>query len=218
MIHFDINMDSLLEIEAALGMAKDKSKMVLRTAINNTAKQTVNLLVEEAKREYVIDRPSRIRKTIKVQKATVGKLYAVVRSNGKTNELYDFSVKPRPYRPSARPMAGHKGNVVRDSGPKQLEFDSITKSGKFTNPDDPHKAFVVKYASGHISIAQRVPGTKRKTPRASHPRGEEAIKNLRAVSVPKMLGNEQRVFGTVKSQIYDLLQENIQEQIQRYLG
>lgn len=218
MIHFDVNMDDLVEIEAALGMVKDKSKMVLRTAINNTAKQTVNLLVDEAKAQYLINKPTGVRKTMTVDKATVGKLYAVVRSNGKTSELYDFSVKPRAYRPKARPAGGHKGNVVRLNAAGQLEFGSITKSGQFTNRNDPHKAFVVKYASGHISVAQRIPGSKRSTPRPDHPEGEEAIKNLRAVSIPKMLGNEQTVFGVVKPKVYNLLQQNIQTQLIRYLG
>lgn len=217
MIHFDVNMDDLVEIEAALGMVKDKSKHVLRTAINNTAKQTVNLLVDEAKAQYLINKPTGVRKTMTLDKATIGRLYAVVRSNGKTSELYDFSVKPRAYTPKARPAGGHKGNVVRLNAAGQLEFGSITKSGRFTNPRDPHKAFVVMYSSGHVSVAQRVPGTKRGTPRADHPEGEEAIKNLRAVSIPKMLGNEQTVFGIVKPKVYDLLQKNIQAQINRYL-
>lgn len=218
MIHFDVNMDDLLKIENELGMLKDKSKHVLRTAINNTAKQTVVLLVDEARKEYIIRKPTGVRKTMTIKKATIGKLYAVVRSNGKTSELYDFQVKPRAYRPNARPRTGHAGRVVLANDAKQLEFGSITKTGPFTNRNDPHRAFVVKYASGHISVAQRVPGSKRKTPRADHPEGEEAIKNLRSLSVPKMLGNEQRVFGIVKPQIYELLQQNIQTQLERYLG
>ena len=53
MIHFQVEMQDLTQIESALGMARDKSKMVLRTAINNTAKQTVTLLVDEANREVL---------------------------------------------------------------------------------------------------------------------------------------------------------------------
>lgn len=66
MINFEVNMDSLLEIEEALGAAKDKSKQVLKTAINNTAKDTINLLVNEANREHIIRKPSSVRKTLEV--------------------------------------------------------------------------------------------------------------------------------------------------------
>ena len=43
MIHFFVEMQDLTEIEKALGMQKDKSKMVLRSAINQTAKETKKL-------------------------------------------------------------------------------------------------------------------------------------------------------------------------------
>lgn len=218
MIHFDVNMDDLIEIERALGMVKDKSKMVLRTAINNTAKETITLLVDEANREYIIKKPSGVKKTLSVQKATVGKLYAVVTSRGRVNELYNFAVKPRSYRPSNRPPGGHTGNVARANSPGALIYQRGAK--------DPHKAFTVKFASGHISIAQRIPGSKRGQPNAlgvsAPPRpgrpDEEAIKTLYSPSVPNMLGYEEGVFGVVKPKMYDMLQRNIQEQVQRYLG
>ena len=47
--------------------------------------------------------------------------------------------------------------------------------------------------------------------------GKEFVKTLFAPSVPKLLGYEKGVFGVVEPQIYDILQQNIQEQIMRYL-
>lgn len=52
MIHYHVEMQGLTEIESALGVAKDKSKMVLRSAINNAAKQTEDRMVTEAKTRY----------------------------------------------------------------------------------------------------------------------------------------------------------------------
>ena len=46
---------------------------------------------------------------------------------------------------------------------------------------------------------------------------KEFVKTLFAPSVPNMLGNEKGVYGVVEPQIYDLLQQNIQEQIHRFL-
>ena len=46
---------------------------------------------------------------------------------------------------------------------------------------------------------------------------KEFVKTLFAPSVPNMLGNENGVYGVVEPQIYDLLQQNIQEQIHRFL-
>lgn len=208
MIRYQVEMQNLLEIEAALGMMKDKSKFVLRAAINNTARQTVPLLVDEAAKEYFLDRnlsKSHVRKTLDVEKATTRTLTALVTSTGRTTELYDFAVRPRYYRPKRRPRGGHTGNVKRSNPPKFLYLKPGEK--------DEYKAFVVKYKSGHVSIAQRVPGKRMK----GNPQ-KEAIKNLRSTSVPAMLGSEQGVWGVVNPKIYEMLQNNIQEQIQRFLG
>ena len=46
MIHLQVEMQDLTEIESALGMMRDRSKYVLRAAVNDTAGQTVKLLVD----------------------------------------------------------------------------------------------------------------------------------------------------------------------------
>lgn len=206
MIYYHVEMEGLHEIEAALGMMKDKSKMVLRTAINNTAKQTVVLLVDEAAKQYYITSKTRVRKTLEVKKATASNLTAVVTSTGQTTEIYDFKVKPKAYTPRNRPKAGHTGNVKQSNPAKALYL----KPGE---TKDKYKAFTVKYKSGHKSVAQRVPGTRMR----DNP-GKEGIKNLRSTSIPAMLGNEEGVYGVVNPKMYDMLQQNIQAQIVRYLS
>lgn len=203
MIHFQVEMQDLTEIESALGMMKDKSKMVLRTAINNTAKQTVTLLVDEANREYYIGK-AKVRKTIDTNKATTGKLEALITSKEPVNELYDFKVRPKAYSPHNRPRAGHTGNVRRDKSPARLYL----KPGAAT---DKYKAFVVRFKNGKITIGQRVPGKQMK----SDP-SKEFVKKLLSPSTPNLLGYEQGVYGVVEPQMYDMLQKNIQEQILRY--
>ncbi len=205
MIHFQVEMEDLTRIESALGMMKDKSTMVLRTAINNTAKQTIELLADEATREYYITK-GKVKSTITTKKATTGNLTATIISAEPVNELYDFRVSPKGYNPHNRPPGGHTGNVRRDRSPKSLYLKPGASGDKY-------KAFVVRYKSGHITVGQRVPGKRMKSNGA-----KEAVKTLLSSSTPNMLGYEQGVWGIVEPQMNDLLMTNIQAQIQRYLG
>lgn len=204
MIHFHVEMEGLHEIEAALGMTKDKSRMVLKAAINNTAKQTITLLVDEANREYYIAK-SKVKKTLSTTKATAGKLEAIITSTEPVNELYDFRVQPRTYVRGGGVPGGYKGNVRRDKAASKL----VLRPGA---AGDKYRAFVVKYQSGHVTVGQRVPGKRMK----SKP-GKEFVKTLLSPSTPNMLGYEQGVYGVVEPQMYDTLQKNIQEQILRFL-
>lgn len=205
MIYFQVEMEDLTRIEAALGMMKDKSKMVLRTAINNTAKQTVTLLSDEANRIYHIPK-ARVKKTISTKKATVGNLEAIITSKEPVNELYDFKVSPRTYIRGGGVPGGYKGNVRRDKPAKRLTLNPGAAG-------DQYKAFVVRYKSGHITVGQRVPGKRMKSKPA-----KEFVKSLLSPSTPNMLGYEQGVYGIVEPKMYDMLQQNIQTQIQRYLA
>ena len=218
MIRYKITTPSLKQIEDELGIMKDKSKMVLRNAINTTAKQTENLLVAEARKQYIIQKPARIKRTMLIKKATIRKLTATIRSSGRVSELYDFSVRPREYNPLQRPPKGHKGHAKRANRAGNLYY----KPGS----DDEYKAFTVKYSSGHISVAQRIPGSKRirpsgkrklAAPRRGHPREEESIKNIYSLSIPTMLGYEKGVWGVVNPEIEEKLLENIWLQMHRYL-
>lgn len=205
MIYFQVDMQDLTRIEAALGMMKDKTKYVLRAAINATAKQTVALLTDEANKEYYIAK-SKVKKTLSVKKATVGTLTAIVTSAEPVNELYDFKVNPRTYIRGGGVPRGYKGNVRRDKNAANL----VLKPGA---GGDQYKAFVVKYQSGHLTVGQRVPGKRMK----SKP-DKEFVKTLLSPSTPNMLGYEEGVYGVVEPKMYDMLQRNIQEQILRFLG
>ena len=205
MVHFQVEMQDLTRIESALGMAKDKSAYVLRAAINATARQTVPILVDEARRKYHIKK-EQVKKTLEIKKATISALAATVTSTGKVNELYDFKVSPRRYIRGGGVLGGYKGSVRRD----KKAADLVLRPGA---AGDPYKAFIVRYRSGHITVGQRVPG------RQMHSKpGKEFVKSLFSPSVPTMLGNEEGVYGVAEPQVQDLLQRNIQEQIRRFLG
>lgn len=206
MIHIQVEMQDLMQIESALGMMKNKSKMVLRSAINDTAKQTVQLLVDEANKEYQLKQPAQIRKTLTLRKATTRSLAAVVTSKGRVNELYNFMVNPRTYVRGGGVSGGYKAHAKRAEAYKDIFLKQGASDG------DKYRAFTVVYKSGHRTLAQRRPDRKMK----SNPK-KEFVKTLLAPSIPNMLGYEQGVYGTVEPQIQELLQENIQKQILRYL-
>ena len=205
MIHLQVEMQDLTQIESALGMMKDKSKYVLRAAVNDTARQTVRLLVDGAGKKYYMSNAD-VTKSMSVRKATVRTLTAIVASEGHANELYDFKVSPRTYIRGGGVSGGYKGNVRRDRKAGRLAL----RPGAV---GDQYKAFVVRYRSGHMTVGQRVPGERMK----SNPR-KEAVKTLLSPSVPTMLGHEQGVYREVEPRIQELLQKSIQEQIRKFLG
>lgn len=207
MIHIHVEMDNLTQIEAALGMMKDKSAMALRTAINNTAKQTVVLLVDEANKEYQMSQPAQVRKTLSIQKATTRNLTAMVTSKGRVNELYNFMVKPRTYVRGGGVAGGYDAHAKRGAAYKNIFLKQSASAD-----EDKYRAFVVKYKSGHKTLAQRRPGKRMKNDPS-----KEFVKTLFAPSIPNILGDEQGVYGVVEPKMYDMLQQNIQAQILRYL-
>ena len=68
------------------------------------------------------------------------------------------------------------------------------------------KAFIGKFANGHVSVMQR--------------RGNERlpVKKLLSPSIPKMIGSEKRVYGIVQPDIGKNLQINVQKHITKVLG
>ena len=207
MIHFHVDMQDLTQIEAALGMMKDKSAMVLKTAINNTAKQTVQLLVDEANKEYQFTQPAQVRKTLSIHKATTKKLVALVTSEGRVNELYNFMVKPRTYIRGGGVAGGYNAHTKRGAA-----YQNIYLKQNAAADEDKYRAFVVTYKSGHKTLTQRRPGKRMK----SDP-SKEFLKTLFAPSIPNILGDEKGVYGVVEPKMYDMLQRNIQEQIIRFV-
>lgn len=206
MMHYCINMDGLEEIEAALGKAKDKSKYVLRAAINDSAKEVANRMMRGAGSRYARnDRGMKpYRPVTKIDKAKIGRLAAIIDVRDKSSDLYEYKLSDRTYYP------GSKG-APKWIKAKQLRSGSLKRiAARPGDAGDKYKGFVVKYHSGHLAIAERVPGTSMK----GHPE-KEAIRSLYATSKPKA---EETVFKhTIDPEMYDLLMRNIQSELVRFL-
>lgn len=189
LIEFQIDEGMLKTIEDALGDLKSESRKVLKNAVNKTAKQAKKDLAQKAQETYAV-KQTRFTKAMTTKNATVGNPEAVINVTGAQLELKDFKVSPATYNPTNRPSVV-KAKVLLASGLKGLQAGT--------------KAFLVKFKSGHVSVAQR--------------RGPERypIKKLLSNSVPKMIGSQKRVYGIIEPDIYDNLLANVQAEIAKVL-
>lgn len=209
MIYFHVEMQDLTEIEAALGMMKDKSKMVLKAAINNAAKETEKRMTNEAKKKYRFEsgRVADIRAANDIEKAKGKNLSATIEVKSRIKEPKNFVLITDTYFP---------GSV---GAPKVLKAKNL-RNGKLhklaLKPNasgDQYKAFVVKYHNSggkdHIALAQRVPGSRMKA------KNKEKIQTLYAPSITKM--EEVVYMDEVHEDMHDILMNSIEKQMQRLL-
>lgn len=192
MITYEYDQSTLRKVEKKLGSLKSEAPKTLKNAINQTAKQARKDLAKEAQKTYVV-KSGRFNKAMTIKNATQGSLEATIKATGAPMELKDYKVSPATVRTGANRPSITKAKVLKASSMKGLQKGDI-------------KAFVAKFKSGHASVAQR--------------RGSSRlpIKKLFSNSIPKMIGNEKRVYGIVRPTIEDNLQENIDKQVQKILG
>ena len=199
MINFRIEADEAIKhIENQLGEMKNKAPSVLNKAINKTAKQARKSLANKAKQSYTV-KISRFNKAMKIKNSTNRTLVATIKATGKPLALSNFKTK-------AEENEAAKAKVVKANRFKSFVIAGGEKSGKDL------KAFIVKFSSGHIAFAQRIPGTKMKN------KSKEQIKEFYSVSIPSMIGSEKNVYGKLKKQIRTDLKKNIDEEISKVLG
>lgn len=191
MITVEVEKATLRAIEKKLDTMGNKVPGIMKKAINETARQARKQLATEAQKTYVI-KSGRFNKAMTLKSATNSHLEAVVGSTGRVTELKDFKVSPSKFSTGGSRPPVVKGKGLRANSMKKLQKGDI-------------KAFIIKFASGHVSVAQRL--AKKRLP----------IKLLYSTSIPKMLGNEQKVFGIVEPDIYKNLQNNLKKYISQAL-
>lgn len=189
-IEFEFDENLLKVIEDALGGLKSESRTVLKNAVNKTAKQAKADLAEKAQETYVVKK-TRFTKAMTTKNATAANPEATIKITGEQMELKDFKVSPATYKTGSNRPSVTKAKVLLSSSLKPLASSN--------------KAFLAKFSNGHISVVQR-------TTESRYP-----LKKLLSNSIPKMVGNEKRVFGIVEPDIYNNLMANIQAEIGRVL-
>lgn len=163
---------------------------ILKNALNATARKVRKQLVKDAKGQYAIKDTGILKDekqgAPKVLTATAASMSATVRSRGPMQDIMAFMTRPNQGTGAAA------AQVLASGGMKPLEMSNL-------------KAFVTKFASGHVAIVQR--------------KGAERlpVKKLLSPAVPFMLGNE-TVRGQAAALAYETLQSEIDKQIQKVLG
>ena len=193
MIKVEYNKNMLRKVEKKLGNMKKEAPKVLKVAINDTAKEGRKDLAEEAKKTYVVKKAG-FNKAMKIYKARVSNLEAKIVSEGKTLGLREFKVTPASYRPGN----GQVPDIIKAKVLKSSKYKPLEKGGI--------KAFITKFSNGHVAVAQR--------------RGKDRlpIKTLHSNSIPKMIGNEKRVYKIVRPKIQKNLKMNVNKQIEKVLS
>lgn len=191
MITVEVEKRTIQSIEKKLDSMGKKPHEIMKKAINDTAKQARKKLAEEAQKTYVM-KSGRFNKAMSVKNASISNLEAIIGATGAVTELKDFKVSPARFYTGANRPDVIKGKGLRKNNMKKLQMGDL-------------KAFVAKFTNGHLSVVQR--RTKDRLP----------LKKFLSPSIPKMLGNEQKVFGLVEPDIYKNLQINLEKHILQVL-
>ncbi len=193
-----IDKKDVAKINKAFKNISQEMPSTLSKALNNTAKEVRKELVKETKKQYKI-KTSAFNREATIQKATPSILTAIIKVSGTVNELKDFSVSPAKYT-----IGKERPDILKAKVKKKGRFKELEVRGA--------KAFFVKFRSGHISIAQRVPGKKMKSNSK-----KELVKKLLSPSLAIIMGNEETVYGTVKGNVDEILHKNLEKQIEKVM-
>ena len=200
-----VQMEGLDKIQHDFGILKDQSKRVLKAAINDTAKKLNKDMAHKANKRYKLKEGLQGYKSSNVvRKATVGNLEATITSTGRIQDLSDYVASPDTYFPGSKGAPSWiKGKVLRQS---RLKGISRFKRGR-----DKYKGFIVRFSNGHEAFVSRRPGSKSR----SNPK-KEVIETIYSPAIPK--GEEVVYRDDMEADVHQMLLNNIEQQIHRFLG
>lgn len=220
MYRMDVHVMRLDELERRLGNLAPAAKDIMKTAVNETAKEARNSLVDRARKTYMVKRGA-FNKSMKLKKATKSSLTATLHTAGKPIALRGFAFIKHDVE-TGEPVKAHQ---LRGRRNVPLVIDGM-------------KTFYARMKTGHTGLFHRVKGSsmkhywkknekgkmERKDRRTETVRGEkrdlkprEQITEKFGSSIPVMLGGT-RVYDKTKPKIEETLQkklENYTEQVLR---
>lgn len=200
-IQMQIPDELIKEIEQKLDGIK-KPESVIKTVVNNTAKQTQKLLAQKASKVYVGEaaRKSKILAASTVQKATTGSQTATIRFKSPVHEIKEFHVSSMQISKTYYKKNGQRGK-------KNIKGNVLSGKSRVLE-----NAFVVQFKNGHISVVSRIPGTHMK----SNPK-KEKLRKLLSPSYKVMIGSE-RVFGESSDAIGVIMHNEAEKVLEKILG
>lgn len=213
------------EVAKALGSIPQKAPLVIRNAVNETAKDARKVMIREAKQRYVVNGAGRRHlNDLKVrQKARVSDLGAELHIGGPSqkdamkNDLGYFKVIPH------KSFVG--GNVA--NAPKHFRAKVLRAGGM--HPLDGvrgklSKGFLLQFKSGHVGMVQRKIGVesdrkitvKSKVPRWPSKNG--IVEQLQTMGSPSAAAMHHVIWQQVEPQVQDTLEKKLETSIQKTLA
>lgn len=182
--------DTLSHIEKRLGGLAAKAPKVLCKSINDTAVWARREIANEVRKTYTI-KLGGFNHDVKIKRANYSHLEAVIQTAGATFPLNHFK-----YNVGKRTTTAQVLKV--GSSKRPLEIDGRRAFyNKISPPGQKGKE--------HWQLAQRTSNSRL------------PIKALFSNSLPKMVGNEKRVYGIVEPKMEDKLSEQIEKHIKKVL-
>lgn len=200
-ITIQVQESDLNDIEKRLNGIK-KPQSVVKTAVNNTAKQAQKLLATKASKEYAGKAAKRgaIMSASSITKGSAGSPIAVIKFRSAVHEIKEFHVSSIAISKTTYRKNGKRGG-------KKIKGNVL--KGKSKRLDN---AFVVQFENGHVSVVSRVPGTQMK-----HNSKKEKIRKLLSPSYPVMIGGD-KVYGETSNEIAEILNGEIEKVMAKVLG
>lgn len=204
-LQIDTNAE-IVRIGKQLGGLAFQAPEILRLSINSAARKVRKSIVKQVGQQYTI-KESILRDRKKgaptVSAAKKGSIGAVIRSKGPVNDLVDFLVQPG--------NDGAKAKVLQSGSLKTLERGGV-------------KAFITRFASGHIAVVQRQPGktygvagASERIARYGRPHNGAwpdmtRIVKLMGPAVPSMMANPE-IQEEARELLYTVLDQEIEKRI-----
>lgn len=226
-VHYDvgnlkIGVDGLDTVADALGDLRSKTPAVTKVALNRTARQARQLMVQKAQVRYAINAQGQraLRKLEmkgKGHKATNSNLDAVLYIKSVRNDLGYFQFRPTGTFTGRRVSAAAPG-LVTARVLKESQMKPLTGTGGLS------KGFAVEFASGHVGMVQRVIGSSSEhtvTQRSGAQRWtnrEGNVEKLQTMGSPSATAMHNVVWPMVEPEVETLLQENLEAQVQKVLA
>ena len=203
MINIDIR--PVVEFQNGITKLEQKTPNAIKNAINATAKQARNRMVKQAQKAYSV-KSARFNKATKIKNANKYNFTAVITAKGSPLQLMDFAVNPRkpPLQKGKQSNSTTKAKVYSSGSLKELKKGDIKAfvNGFAYNKKD-KKGNLTGETGVHIFVGQRL--TKKRLP----------IKVLYSNSIPKMIGNEEKVFEIVTPGINEDFEREVSKQMQK---
>ena len=111
MIKIEVDQESLKYVQARLGTMQKKAPQVISAALNETARSARVKLSDGARSKYIV-KSGGVKSSMKIRRATYGRLEAEVISQGSPVKIEKFKV--------TAPASGAKAQVLKSGGLKSL--------------------------------------------------------------------------------------------------